>query len=259
MRVDEHAGMAPGGVSGPLRAALAASIALHAAVLAGLPDLWTYSEQAVAAPLIARLEPAAPPGDDAAPARAAVAASEPEKKARREAARPKPELPAPSTSSSITEMVTAAAAPQVEEASAKEPVTLAAAPASSPAATSGAEPALPSGSSKVAPRVGDDARDLGSVAHYRLALMGTAKQYKLYPAHAIERGWEGRVDVRLVIGADGELTLALVKRSSGHELLDRHAVTMMKKATSLTPIPPALRDREFAVEVPVLFELKSEG
>ena len=253
MRVDEHAGVAPGGVSGPLRAALAASIALHAAVLAGLPDLRTYSEQAVAAPLIARIEPAAPP-------RAAVAASEPEaKKVWREAARPQPEPPAPSTSSPRAETVTPVAAPQVEEASAKKPVTSATAPASSPAATSGAERALPSGSSKVAPRVGEDALDLGSVAQYRLALIGTAKQYKLYPAHAIERGWEGRVDVRLLIGADGELTLALVKRSSGHELLDRHAVTMMKKATSLTPIPPALRDREFAVEVPVLFELKSEG
>lgn len=244
-------------ISGPLRAALAASITLHAAVLAGLPDLWTYSEQAVAAPLIARLEPAAPPRDDAAPPRAAVAASEPDaKKARRAAAQPPPP---PSAPSALAKTVPPMAAPQAEEPGAKKPVSFASAPASAPAAASDAGAAGASVSPQVAPRAGEDALDLRSVARYRLALIGAAKQYKLYPPDAIDRGWEGRVDVRLVIGPDGELTLALVKRSSGHELLDRHAVTMMQKATSLTPIPPALRNREFAVEVPVLFELKSEG
>jgi len=33
---------------------------------------------------------------------------------------------------------------------------------------------------------------------------------------------------------------------------------MLRKAHALTPIPPALRGRDFAVEIPVVYELKSE-
>jgi TonB family protein len=52
---------------------------------------------------------------------------------------------------------------------------------------------------------------------------------------------------------------ALVHRSSGHGSLDREAIDMLRKAAALTPVPPALRAREFTVDVPVLFELRSGG
>ena len=44
-------------VFGPLLPAVAASIALHTAVLVGLPDFWTPPEPQIAVPLNARLEP----------------------------------------------------------------------------------------------------------------------------------------------------------------------------------------------------------
>jgi protein TonB len=116
-----------------------------------------------------------------------------------------------------------------------------------------------SGEPTLAPRPGDEALDLGSLAQFRLALIGSAKRHRLYPEHAIERGWQGRVTVRLAFGADGALAAALVSRSSGHGPLDRQAVEMLRKAAALTPLPPALRSREFAVEVPVLFELRGAG
>jgi TonB family protein len=50
-----------------------------------------------------------------------------------------------------------------------------------------------------------------------------------------------------------------VSRSSGHGSLDQQAVEMLRKAAALTPLPPALRSREFTVEVPVLFELRGAG
>jgi TonB family protein len=67
------------------------------------------------------------------------------------------------------------------------------------------------------------------------------------------------VTVRLAFGADGGVAAALVHRSSGHGSLDREAVDMLRKAAALTPVPPALRAREFTVDVPVLFELRSGG
>lgn len=116
--------------------------------------------------------------------------------------------------------------------------------------------ARPQGEATLAPRAGDDALDPGSLAQFRIALLGIAKRYKLYPPYAAERGWQGKVGVRLEVGADGALVAASVQRSSGHELLDREALDVLKKASALTPIPPALRSREFSLEVPVLFELQ---
>ena len=92
-----------------------------------------------------------------------------------------------------------------------------------------------------------------------VALIGAAKHHRLYPESAVERGWQGRVTVRLAIDADGAVAAALVRRSSGHGALDQQAVEMLRKAAGLTPLPPALRSREFSVDVPVLFELRGEG
>ncbi|MGH8698793.1 MAG: energy transducer TonB, partial [Burkholderiales bacterium] len=121
-----------------------------------------------------------------------------------------------------------------------------AAPAPAPVAASVALPAP----------AGEAPPDLGSLAQYRLALIGAASRHKPYPPRAIDRGWQGRVVLRLVIGADGALAHVLVKRSSGHDVLDRQALEMFREAHSVTPIPPALRNREFPLEVAVAYELK---
>jgi len=52
-------------------------------------------------------------------------------------------------------------------------------------------------------------------------------------------------------------SLSLVKASSGYEILDNQALDMVKKAKPLTPIPAALRGREFTVDIPVIFDLQA--
>jgi protein TonB len=240
-------GSGAGGLSSPLVLAVAASAALHAALLAGLPDLWTYSATPATAPLNARLargtpEPATTIPDPPAPPAAEPTAPRPVVKKQRPPARPMPAaVPKPRESEAV---VTPARDPVAHVAAA-----LPAAVGSAPAA----------GEPTAAPRPGDDALDLGSLAQFRLALIGTAKRYRLYPESAVERGWHGRVTVRLAFDADGAVAAALVRRSSGHATLDEQALEMLRKAAALTPVPPALRSREFAVEVPVVFELRGEG
>ena len=247
------AGFADGAASGPFLPALAASVALHAALLAGLPDLWSYSARPATAPLNAWLEPGARPAAVAELPAAAVPPAERDAPPPKRAApgRKPPAAPAPAASSSHAEPAPSPAA---------EPATLAAASAPPVAGgSSDAPPALALGTPTLAPRPGDDALEAGSLAQYRLALIGAAKRLKHYPAQAIDRGIEGRVDVRLVIGADGAPAAVVVKRSSGHEVLDRQAVDTMRRATAATPVPPALRNREIVVEIPLLYELKSES
>jgi len=237
---------AGGAVPGPLRVALAASVALHAALLAGVPDLWTYSERPATAPLNAWLVPGARTATTLEPPAAAPppsdAALQPERRAPRRA--PAAVAPAP-----------AAPAP-AERAEAPPSSSADPAPAG---ARRDAEPALALGAPTLAPRAGDDAIEAGSLAQYRLALMGAAKRLKRYPPQAIDRGLEGRVEVRLVIGAGGEPAAVSVKRSSGHDVLDRQAVETLARAAAATPVPPALRNREVVVEIPVVYELKTAG
>lgn len=241
-------GSGAGGLSSPLVLAVAASTALHVALLAGLPDLWTYSATPATAPLNARLARGVPepaptiPDPPAPPAAAEPVAPRPAAKTQPPPARPMPAaVPKPRESEAV---VTPARDPVAHVAAA-----LPAAAGSAPAA----------GEPTAAPRPGDDALDLGSLAQFRLALIGTAKRYRLYPESAVERGWHGRVTVRLAFDAEGAIAAALVRRSSGHATLDEQALDMLRKAAALTPVPPALRSREFAVDVPVVFELRGEG
>jgi protein TonB len=90
---------------------------------------------------------------------------------------------------------------------------------------------------------------------YQLALRDAAKRYERYPVQALERGWEGRVEIRVVIGPNGMIKNALVRISSRYQILDDQALDMVRKGKSMTPIPAALRGREFTIDIPVNFIL----
>ncbi|HSD53096.1 MAG TPA: hypothetical protein VLC47_02990, partial [Burkholderiales bacterium] len=173
------------GASSPLAWAVTASIALHAALIAGIPELWNDSPAPATALLNARLEPGMP-----ASAADAGPAVEPAKRPRppverAAAARPAKSVPSTERRDETRHDV----APTREPAPPAAPSEQAALPSAAGAGgTSSGEPTL-------APHPGDDAPDLGSIAQFRLALIGAAKRHRLYPESAVERGWQGRVTV----------------------------------------------------------------
>lgn len=132
-------------------------------------------------------------------------------------------------------------------------------PVQAPAPPPSAPTSLASGSSEAAapsaqPKA--EAFDPGLFDAYRLALISAAKRYKRYPVQAMERGWEGRVEIRVVVDANGTIKSALVKSSSRYQILDDQALDMVRRAlNALTEVRPAPRGREFTVDVPVIFEL----
>ncbi len=103
------------------------------------------------------------------------------------------------------------------------------------------------------------APDASTLAQYRLAVIDAARRHKRYPRVALDNNWEGRVDVRMVIGASGAIASLEVRASAGHEVLDREALDMIRQAKPQTPIPGALRGREFDIEIPVIFSLREPG
>ncbi len=90
-----------------------------------------------------------------------------------------------------------------------------------------------------------------------LKLADAAKRYRRYPVQAMERGWQGRVEIRVVIGTNGTIEDALIKTSSNYQILDDQALDMVKRGKPLTPIPAALHGREFTMDIPVIFELQT--
>jgi periplasmic protein TonB len=155
----------------------------------------------------------------------------------------------------------AASTPSVAPAPAAE-IPAGTAPATDPPAAvpagAAAGPASRARTSVAAsPGAGRTGIDAGTLDQYRLALIGFARRYKRYPAQAVDQGWQGRVEIHLVVGASGAIASTLVKASSGYEILDNQAMEMVKQAMPLAPIPAALRGREFSVDIPVIFDLQA--
>jgi protein TonB len=136
---------------------------------------------------------------------------------------------------------------------------------SAPTAPVDPAPAAPATPSAPAARVepqptapAQSAPDTGTLDTYRLELMRVARKYKRYPRAAMDNNWEGRVVVRMVVGANGMISSISVATSTGHELLDKQALDMIQKAKGGVLIPPALRGKEFTLEIPVIYSLKDQ-
>jgi protein TonB len=94
-----------------------------------------------------------------------------------------------------------------------------------------------------------------ALAGYGRSVSQALARHREYPRLALMRGWEGSTTLRLRVAPGGKLAEAAVHQSSGHDVLDDQALAMVKRLGALPPPPEALRDREFAVLVPVVFQL----
>lgn len=110
-----------------------------------------------------------------------------------------------------------------------------------------------------APAAAQGSAEADSLQAYRSELIEMAKRYKRYPRVAMDNNWEGRVVVRIAIGANGMVSSIQIVTSAGHEVLDKQAREMLERAKPRVQIPPALRGKAFTVEIPVTYELKEAG
>jgi len=219
-----------------LFASLGISIMLHTAVLVALPGLQQSPNANGPKALTATIASKPTRPEDL------VSAPKPLPQSRREA---NPQTPQP--------VFDAPESPAEAIASQADSPPLSA-PTLDTANTSPSAPAIPAASAETHMVEGADPNLLEK---YRLALIDAVKRYKRYPTYAMERGWQGRVEVRLVVGSNGAVRSALIKRSSNYRILDDQALDMVKKGTGREPIPSALHGREFTLDIPVIFELQT--
>lgn len=227
-----------------LHYALAASLVLHLLILwpAGVHVLTKDTPSLLQATLRALptlppkpLPPAVPPAPTFSP--------------------PAPKLTPPvlerATPVSVPQALAVPAVPVLKPVPAPEPV-VSAAPLSAPAGV--AESA--SGSLVTEANASGEAAD--GLRGYRLAVATQARRFKRYPAQATASGWSGSTEVRVEVAADGRPRAATVARSSGHETLDRAALTMIDAGALRARLPESLRGKAFAVVLPVVFNLDEE-
>lgn len=258
--------------SGWPRSALLVSLAIHAAPLLLLPGIVRQAQAPDPSPLppltatlrmlpAARPDPlpvaslpadrvpqavqAAPVAPRPAPARPAARQPEPERKAppllsapRTETASLREVAPPPAA---VVPAIVAAAPPQ-PSFPATPPSPAVAAPGSDAAALAAPSPAAPS------------ARDSLALDDYGKAISDLLARQQQYPRLAALRGWEGEVRLRLRVARKGSLVAVQVVRSSGHEVLDQHALQLIQGAPLPTP-PDNLGDREIQVVVPIHYRL----
>jgi TonB family protein len=98
----------------------------------------------------------------------------------------------------------------------------------------------------------EEARD-AAMQIYSLRLVQTGAKLEAYPEEAVRDGLEGSAVVSIQIDERGQLVRREVVRSSGHRLLDAHAVSMLEQAVPRTPLPLPLQNTAFRLLVTVSF------
>lgn len=98
----------------------------------------------------------------------------------------------------------------------------------------------------------DAARNL-----YKGLLEREIGKYRQYPRIAQMRGWQGEVVVELTIDENGRLASVRIQTSSGHDVLDKQAVEMVRKTVAASPPPDVLHGSSSTFLVPVSFRLEN--
>jgi protein TonB len=174
-----------------------------------------------------------------------------------------PEPPKPVTKTkpvvkSVTQPSLEKAPPPTEATEISQPVITAPKTEAPAIVSAPAAPTAPSEPAVSAPKPGPSQRDLDNARNlYGNMLSNAISKYKQYPRVAQIRGWEGQVDLEIEIDSNGNVLATRILQSSGHEILDKQALEMVKKASPLPPPPDALRGRTFTVFVPIPFRLEN--
>lgn len=234
--------------------ALLVSLAIHLATLAMLPS-WEAQMHRKAEQLTVELQPAPPqPLPPPEPPKPEPPKPEPVKP------KPTPPKPLPRPQPVPKPEVRSEPAPPPPPAPVESPPpppeVIAVAPKSAEPPPTFVAPPPPPEPPPPKPQ-GPSEQDIDAARNaYGTLLSREFAKHKQYPRIAQMRGWQGIAKVELHLDSDGRITSSSVSESSGHEILDKQALEMVRKASPLPPPPEALRGRAFTIVVPVAFRLE---
>jgi protein TonB len=215
--------------------AVAISLVLHVLLL--WPTVTVWPQAASPAPLVVSLRPTSP----VMPAATSIMPKPSQRKGEEKKPKSVPSVPLVNATEPV-------------DAGAEFPLSLTTTSANGSASGT---PSPVEARSAVAPALPVDGDvDAGEVRAYRLALARAARSHRRYPPAAIDAGWTGATELRISVASGFDATPEIhLKKSSGHSSLDAAALEMIRLAASATPVPASLRKQDFAVDLPIVFEL----
>lgn len=234
--------------SAPLRPWIAgtAGVSLaHIAVIAGMVALGSIDRELPSEVPVVLLElpPLAAPAPSAAPA-----------------AQPRPDAPTPTNAEPLPVTAPPVAAPLPREVVAAAPpvrpiVTAPAQAVSLPAARS--EPSPAPAQSVSSTTAGDDPRAKAQEANYFAQLSAHLNKRKRYPTEAKKARQQGIVTVRFTVFADGSVTGASIRKSSGHDLLDAATLDLLQRVAPLPRFPKSMTKASVTLSLPIDYSLQT--
>jgi len=100
----------------------------------------------------------------------------------------------------------------------------------------------------------DDIKD--PVVRYARIIQRKILENLTYPVAAKEAGFQGTVKLSLKLSAQGDLLDSKVKEPSSYRLLDDNAIKIAQKIVPYPPFPPAIKESQLWVEVPIIYQLE---
>lgn len=80
--------------------------------------------------------------------------------------------------------------------------------------------------------------------------------HKRYPRRARIRMIRGEATVGFVLDRSGRVVSYELRKSTGHDILDREVLAMIRRASPMPPFPPGLRREKINFNVPVNFDMR---
>ena len=93
---------------------------------------------------------------------------------------------------------------------------------------------------------------------YLLFIKKKIERNKRYPSYAKLEEIEGRVGVSFTLFKNGNVDKIEIKESSGKEILDKSAISTIKRSSPFPPVPEILKDKApLPICVDIVYELKN--
>jgi protein TonB len=97
---------------------------------------------------------------------------------------------------------------------------------------------------------------MGKVGSTKIGLGHTIPP--IYPRVAREQGWEGTVRLRVTVFTDGQPGDIIIRKSSGHTILDNAAITAVR-SWRFQPARDGNIPIKSIVDIPINFDLRKQG
>lgn len=110
-----------------------------------------------------------------------------------------------------------------------------------------------SGSLQKVERIDPNYKD---ILHYGNRLRYWLEKHKTYPSLAKRRRREGMVIIAFVVNRRGKVLNSEIVKSSGHKVLDRETLKMLKRAQPLPPFPKKIESEKLEFSIPIHFFLR---